>query len=513
MGIDMNRMAVTFCAMLVAAMSMSMDVHAQPRDCLIHTFKKIQLTDEYWSDGSAVADIDRDGHMDVIAPPFWYSGPDFKTRHTFYPADHSFTVTKADGTTKTIPGFDGGVLSEGGRFFSQSFFAAAGDFNGDGWQDILVVAFSNLRPTGALSIPEVPRVAAYWYENPGKKGLRAGADWKRHLIADEISSESIQLVDLFKDGHPVLLGMHQHRMGYFRPDPQDPYKPWIFYPISEQSDEYEWYNHGLGFGDLTNSGRNDVLYNDGWWKQQTGDDPTHRWRFFPYPFQIGPDEVKINTYAPNLKLSMNVDVDADGVADLFHMSTYGGSRMYVYDINGDGLPDIVTSLDAHKYGLVWWEQLKDRDPAGNILFKRHMLIYKKPSDNKYGLVLTEMQALVLADMDGDGLKDILTGKQFWAEGNTGKPPQDPEPNAPAALYWFKLVRKADGTVDFIPYMIDNDSGTGNQLTVTDINGDGLPDVVTAGKKGAFVFVHQVKKVTKDEWMKAQPPVLYPGAKQ
>jgi hypothetical protein len=119
----------------------------------------------------------------------------------------------------------------------------------------------------------------------------------------------------------------------------------------------------------------------------------------------------------------------------------------------------------------------------------------------------------MADMDGDGLKDIVTGKQFWAEGNTNMPPQDPEPNAPAVLYWLKLVRKADGTVDFVPYMIDNDSGTGNQLAIADMNGDGLPDVATAGKRGAFVLLHQVKKVTKDEWMKAQPPVLYPEAKQ
>src|SRR5882757_702667 len=209
----MNRMAVTFCAMLVAAMSMSMEVHAQPGDYLIHTFRKIHLTDEYWSDGVAVGDIDHDGHMDVIVPPFWYSGPDFKTRHTFYPADHSFTVTKADGTTKTVPGFDGGVLSEGKRFFSETFFAVAADFNGDGWPDILVGGFANLRPTGALSIPGVPRYLAYWYENPGKNGLRAGVNWKRHLITDEVASESIQFVDLFNDGHPVLLGMHQHRTG------------------------------------------------------------------------------------------------------------------------------------------------------------------------------------------------------------------------------------------------------------------------------------------------------------
>ena len=43
-------------------------------------------------------------------------------------------------------------------------------------------------------------------------------------------------------------------------------------------------------------------------------------------------------------------------------------------------------------------------------------------------------------MDGDGVKDILTGKRYWAHG----PEHDPEPNAPAVLYWLKCVRDGDG---------------------------------------------------------------------
>ena len=35
--------------------------------------------------------------------------------------------------------------------------------------------------------------------------------------------------------------------------------------------------------------------------------------------------------------------------------------------------------------------------------------------------------LDLADLDGDGLKDIVVGKRFWAHGTHG----DPEPDAPA----------------------------------------------------------------------------------
>ncbi|NDB76334.1 MAG: VCBS repeat-containing protein, partial [Verrucomicrobia bacterium] len=102
-------------------------------------------------------------------------------------------------------------------------------------------------------------------------------------------------------------------------------------------------------------------------------------------------------------------------------------------------------------------------------------------------------------------KDLVTGKRFWAHGPAG----DAEPNAPAVLYWFKLQRNADKTVDFIPHLIDDNSGVGTQITVGDVNGDGLPDVISGNKKGLSVFLHQAKKVSKAEWEKAQPKPL-PG---
>lgn len=37
----------------------------------------------------------------------------------------------------------------------------------------------------------------------------------------------------------------------------------------------------------------------------------------------------------------------------------GGSQMHAYDVNGDGLQDVITSLDAHGYGLAWYEASRD----------------------------------------------------------------------------------------------------------------------------------------------------------
>jgi hypothetical protein len=186
---------------------------------------------------------------------------------------------------------------------------------------------------------------------------------------------------------------------------------------------------------------------------------------------------------------------------------YGGSQMFAYDVNGDGLPDVITVLAAHGYGLAWWEQLKQRGARGEIEFKQHIIIDQRPNENKYGVEFSQMHSLALIDIDGDGVKDLVTGKRFWAHGSD----LDAEPNAPAVLYWFKLVRGSNGSVDYVPHLIDDNSGVGTQVMAGNIAGNGLPGIVVANKKGLFVFLQKTRRVSKAEWEKAQPVVKFPDA--
>ena len=105
------------------------------------------------------------------------------------------------------------------------------------------------------------------------------------------------------------------------------------------------------------------------------------------------------------------------------------------------------------------------------------------------------------------IKDIVTGKRFWAHGAQG----DIEANADPVTYFFRIVRQADKSVDFVPYLIASDVGVGTQVVAGDINGDKLPDVVVANKKGTFVLMHEARKVSPDEWAAAQPKILFPEA--
>ena len=406
----------------------------------LHTFQKARLNDHFWAEGATYGDFNRDDQMDIVCGPFWYEGPAFTKRHEYASATTTFKRKNNDGTEEVIPGFEG-VLGLNNAY-SKNFFAFTFDFNKDGWSDILIIGF--------------PGEETAWYENP--KGIEG--QWPRHVVFQPTDNESPTFINLVGDDRPELVCNSGGFLGYAAPDWNDPARPWVFHPVSPKGD-WQRFTHGLGVGDVNGDGRADILEKGGWWEQPASLAADPVWRFHPVNFGSG------------------------------------GAQMFAYDVNGDGLNDVITSLAAHGYGLAWFEQIRTGD---DITFREHVFMNKQPADNKYGVCFSQLHALDLADMDGDGLKDIITGKRFWAHGATG----DPEPNAPAVLYWFKLVRHGDKSVDFVPQLIDIDSGVGTQVVTGDVNGDKLLDVVVGNKKGAFVLLHTTKNVTEAEWRRAQP---------
>jgi hypothetical protein len=371
---------------------------------------------------------------------------------------------------------------------TDSHFAKVVDLNADDWPDILIVGMT----PGALG--ERFLDFRLLVRESALSRPRQGRDVGRHVVAENVGNFAMQFVDLFGDNAPVLLGEAIRedgiggQTGYFEPDRHDATKPWVFHAISSIVGNYSWTKKGLGHGDVNGDGRVDVLGSEGWWEQPPAREGASPWEFHPCPFGLGPNQIR---QMDQTSQGFVFDIDADGVTTF--SAAYGSSQMYVSDLNADGLPDIVMSLVVHGYGLAWWEQLRERDKLlGTPLFRRHLIINRKPSDNTDQGAFSEMQAVAFSDIDNDGLKDIVTGKHYWVH---GKHDFDREPNAPAVLYWLKQVQRPDHTVDFVPFQIDNDSGAGTQIAVDDIDGDGDLGIAVSNKKGAYVFLQKVEQTT------------------
>jgi VCBS repeat protein len=153
-------------------------------------------------------------------------------------------------------------------------------------------------------------------------------------------------------------------------------------------------------------------------------------------------------------------------------------------VNGDGLNDIVTFLNAHGWGMAWFEQ--KRDTGGKISFVQHMIMDDFSTKNAGGVVFSEGHGTTYADVDGDGIPDFIIGKRYWSHRDDYL---DPDPYGQAVLYWYKTVRnpKAPGGAEFVPELINNYSGAGSNLKAVDLNKDGAMDVIAPTRFGTFIF--------------------------
>ena len=328
--------------------------------------------------------------------------------------------------------------------YSDHFFAWVHDFDNDGWNDIFVVGF--------------PAKPAYVYRNPG--ATSAKSHWEKYPVFDSVSNESPHFIQLVGDPRPELVCTRDGFFGYATVNWDKPFEPWKFHAISAQVTDKQ-FGHGLGVGDVNADGLLDIVYPGGWFQQPKELSDAKPWRGQEASFT----------------------------------NAYGGAEMHVYDVDGDGDNDVIASQAAHEYGLAWFEQIK-KDEA--IEFVRHDIMGKRPADNRYGLVFTEPHSVQLADMDGDGLKDIITGKTYYSHHK-----RSPMWDAGAVVYWFKLTRTAEG-IDWIPYLAAPDCGIGRQVGIADLNADGLLDIYVGGMKGSHVLLHQQAKVDEATWLAAQP---------
>jgi len=265
-------------------------------------FKKTTITRDFLSEGVAVADLNKDGRMDIVAGYYWFEAPNW-TRHEMAPS-RTYDPRKE---------------------YSNSFLNLGMDVNQDGWDDVVIVDF--------------PGKPGFWFENPkNQPGRSAGAvdspgQWMKHILADSvgITNESPGFVDVDGDGRPdILCGDKAKKQIVWLKSPSKPGETqWKRFALSKENVAgTEPFAHGIGFGDINMDGIKDVVIRNGWF-QGTTDNKSGNWAF--HPASLGEP----------------------------------CSHMQVLDVNGDGKNDVVTA-SAHALGVWWYEQIIDEQVQINF---------------------------------------------------------------------------------------------------------------------------------------------------
>ena len=365
------------------------------------TFDRQQLTDKYYCDGVAAADINSDGKIDIIAGPFWYEGPEFTKANEFYKA----------------------VALPPEPSPSNSMFSFVHDFSGDGKPDILVLG-------------RVHKHEAKWYENPGDSSEL----WKSHFVFERVRGESPTLADLNVDGIPQLICHWDRRWGWIQPDPKQPYEPWKFTAIGDDKDWPQFY-HGEGVGDVNGDKRLDLIINDGWFEQPKQHADGKNWKFHESRFSRERGGAQM--------FAMDVDGDGDNdVISAIHAHEWGlawfehtkpndrirftehtimGDRsqiakygvafsqphaMDLGDIDGDGLQDIVTGKRMWAHGpkgdvepnadpVLYWFRLQ-RNADDTVRYIPHEI------DGRSGVGVQ----VLATDVNADGRTDVVTASKL-----------------------------------------------------------------------------------------------------
>jgi hypothetical protein len=260
--------------------------------------------------------------------------------------------------------------------------------------------------------------------------------------------ETGELVDLTGDGQPEFLPNPGNVVVWYELTSRKPVM-WKRHDCGS-----EGAGHGVGAGDINSDGRRDILTPKGWYEQPA--EAGAPWVFHA-EFQLGA----------------------------------AGVMILGYDVNGDGLTDVIWG-NGHGFGLQWLKQTKSA--AGEREWTKLTI------DDTFSQVHT----LLLADLDGQGEPELVTGKRVYAH--------EVEPGATdgSVVLSFQYDRKTDKWIRSTIFQGDpalnapNDAkdrwalkdfpagtaGTGLQMAAVDMDADGDVDLVCPGKSGLYLFENQ-----------------------
>ncbi|RRB07812.1 FG-GAP repeat domain-containing protein [Larkinella rosea] len=347
-------------------------------------FKKMKLTGDFISEGVAVADLNKDGKLDIVAGYYWFEAPNWK-RHELAPS-RVFDPRKE---------------------YSNSFLNLGMDVNQDGWDDVVIVDF--------------PGKPGFWFENNQNKP----GEWQKHMLADSlgIANESPGFIDINGDGRlDILCGDKAKKQIVWLQAPEKPGETaWKRFAMSaENVPGTEIFSHGIGYGDVNKDGIKDVVVREGWF-EGTADKKAANWVF--HPANLGEpcshmqvldvngdgknDVVSASAHALGIWWHEQI-IDETGKLNfkthLMSNTTAQTHASIMADLNDDGRADYITGKrflahhgrdpgDSDPAILLWFEFTPGKEP----FYKEHVI----DTDSGAGL------NIVVQDMNGDKKPDIV----------------------------------------------------------------------------------------------------------
>ncbi len=300
-------------------------------------FRRVLVSTETF-ESAGVFDVNGDGILDIVSGEFWYEGPSFANRHFI------------------------GKAARYGEYYDE-FSTIPMDINGTGRLSVVTGGWwgNTIR----------------WRENPGDPAK----EWPEHIIAECGNVETTRAWDVDGDGElEIVPNTPPQLLAYYKLIRDKSGKGTGQFSKHVVFDQPQ--GHGLGFGDVSGSGRGDFVLAKGWLEHPA--DPKGKWVFHE-DFDLGSASVPV----------------------------------LVVDVNGDGINDLIVG-QSHAYGLDWWEQ--KRDSSGRRSWVKHPI---DPFNSQY-------HDLAWADIDGDGKMELITGKRYRAhcDGNPGRMDD-------VGIYYFK----------------------------------------------------------------------------